>query len=96
VDVRSSTRSRRWVLPALVVLLWLVVGGPLSSFAGQLASVQENDNAAFLPESAESTVAFDDFVEFTGAENLPATSSSRGKGASPTETVMPWPGTSRT
>ena len=56
-----------------MVLLWLVVGGPLSSFAGQLASVQENDNAAFLPESAESTVAFDDFVEFTGAENLPAT-----------------------
>jgi len=54
---RSSTPSRRWLLPAVVVLLWLVVGGPLGSFAGQLASVQENDNAAFLPESAESTVA---------------------------------------
>ena len=50
-----STRSKRWILPAVVVLLWLFVGGPLGSFAGRLAEVQKNDNAAFLPKSAEST-----------------------------------------
>ena len=29
-------RSKRWVLPIVVVLLWLFVGGPLGSFAGRL------------------------------------------------------------
>ncbi|RYU09562.1 MMPL family transporter [Nocardioides iriomotensis] len=74
--VRAShrgTRSRRWVLPLLVVLLWLVVGGPMGSFAGRLAEVQENDNAAFLPQSAESTRVLDTFLEFTGVETIPAT-----------------------
>lgn len=52
---RGGTSRRRWVLPALLVLIWLAVGGPLGSFQGQLASVAENDNAAFLPTTAEST-----------------------------------------
>ena len=69
----SSPRSKRWILPLVVVLLWLFVGGPLGSFAGRLAEVQENDNAAFLPQSAESTLVLDEFMEFTGDETLPAT-----------------------
>ena len=51
----GGRRSRRWVLPLAVVLLWIFVGGPLGSFAGRLAEVQEHDNAAFLPQTAEST-----------------------------------------
>jgi RND superfamily putative drug exporter len=70
---RTGTRSRRWILPAVVVLLWLFVGGPLGSFAGKLAEVQKNDNASFLPQSAESTVVLDEFLRFTGRESLPAT-----------------------
>ena len=66
-----SPRSRRWILPLVVVLLWLFVGGPLGSYAGKLASVQENDNAAFLPESAESTLAQDEYTKFIGNESLP-------------------------
>ena len=69
----TSTRSKRWILPAVVVLLWLFVGGPLGSFAGKLAAVQENDNAAFLPQSTESTQVLDATIEFTGQESLPAT-----------------------
>ena len=71
-DGRShrSPRSRRWILPLVVVLLWLFVGGPLGSYAGKLASVQENDNAAFLP-SAESTLAQDEYTKFIGNESLP-------------------------
>ncbi len=57
----------------MVVLAWLFVGGPLGSFAGQLSTVQENDNAAFLPESAESTVAQERLTEFAGDESVPAT-----------------------
>ena len=67
----TSSRSRRWVLPAVVVLLWLFIGGPLGSYAGQLASVQENDNAAFLPKSAESTVAQEEYARFVGTEAVP-------------------------
>ncbi len=48
-------RSVRWMLPALVLLLWLGAAGPLAGLSSQLTSVQENDTAAFLPDSAEST-----------------------------------------
>lgn len=67
----SSPRSRRWVLPTVVVLLWILVGGPLGSFAGRLAEIQENDNAAFLPESAESTLAQNEYTKFVGNESVP-------------------------
>lgn len=40
---------------ALVVVAWLGIGGVGGPVFGELASVQENDNAAFLPASAEST-----------------------------------------
>ncbi|MGZ5418460.1 MAG: MMPL family transporter [Nocardioides sp.] len=69
----STPRSKRWILPLVVVLLWLFVGGPLGSFAGRLAEVQENDNASFLPQTAESTKVLNTFLEFTGAESTPAT-----------------------
>ena len=52
---RGGIRLRRWAVPALIVLFWLFVVGPLGSFAGQLSDVQENDAAGFLPASAEST-----------------------------------------
>jgi RND superfamily putative drug exporter len=45
----------RWLLPAIIALLWLGLAGPLGSFSGKLGAVQENDSAAFLPDSAEST-----------------------------------------
>jgi putative drug exporter of the RND superfamily len=67
----STSRSKRWILPAVVVLLWLFVGGPLGSFAGKLAEVQENDNAAFLPKSAESTLAQEEYARFVESESVP-------------------------
>src|SRR3954454_7474699 len=45
----------RWLLPAIIALLWLGLAGPLGSFSGKLAEVSENDSAAFLPDNAEST-----------------------------------------
>jgi RND superfamily putative drug exporter len=48
-------RSLRWLLPAIITLLWLGLAGPLGSLGGGLSDVQENDSAAFLPDSAEST-----------------------------------------
>ncbi|KAA1422800.1 MMPL family transporter [Mumia zhuanghuii] len=52
---RGSHSRVRWVLPVVVVIVWLVLGGLAGPFAGKLGEVAENDTAAFLPESAEST-----------------------------------------
>ncbi len=68
-----ASRSRRWILPLVVVLLWLFVGGPLGSFAGKLAEVQQNDNAAYLPQSTESTEALNALLDFQEEETFPTT-----------------------
>ncbi|NEK84175.1 MMPL family transporter [Blastococcus saxobsidens] len=49
------TRILRWLIPALIAIAWLGLAGPLGSFSGKLGEVSENDSAAFLPDSAEST-----------------------------------------
>ena len=46
--------------------------GPLGSLVGQLASVQKNDSAAFLPESSESTQVQRQAAQFVPADVLPA------------------------
>ena len=67
--MRSSVL--RWLLPALVVLLWLGLGGPLGSFNGKLGEVQQNDSAAFLPDSAESTRVTELQQKFRAERTLP-------------------------
>ncbi|TWP44780.1 MMPL family transporter [Lentzea tibetensis] len=62
----------RWTLPALLVVLWLVVGGIGGPLQGQLADVQKNDNASFLPESAEATEVADLQKRFADKQSLPA------------------------
>jgi putative drug exporter of the RND superfamily len=71
--VAKSGSAKRWVFPAVVVLLWLVVGGPLGAFSGKLAEVIENDNSAYLPRSAESTVALEALIGFQEQETFPTT-----------------------
>jgi putative drug exporter of the RND superfamily len=67
-----ADRRRWWLWPVIVMLVWLFVGAPLGSFAGRLGEVQTNDNAAFLPRSAESTEVLDWQRRFTEQEVLPA------------------------
>ncbi len=69
---RPDASRRRGVLPAVLVFLWLAVGGPLGSFQGQLAGVAENDNAAFLPTTAESTKVNQLQPRFAEAAVIPA------------------------
>ncbi len=49
------THLLRWLIPALIALAWLGIAGSLGSFGGKLGEVSENDSAAFLPDSADST-----------------------------------------
>jgi RND superfamily putative drug exporter len=53
--MQAARRWRRLVPVLLVVVVWLLAGGLLGPYAGKLTGVATNDQAAFLPESAEST-----------------------------------------
>ncbi|MFI6629935.1 MMPL family transporter [Nonomuraea fuscirosea] len=66
-----ARRSIRWLVPALLVLAWLAVGGGLGPFAGKLTEVSTNDQAAFLPQSAESTRVLEAQEEFRQGDTQP-------------------------
>ncbi len=72
-DLRARP-SRPWLRGVVVLLLVLTwtgvasVGGPL---VGRLSEVQNNDNADFLPDDAESTEVADRSAGFSGSSALP-------------------------
>ena len=70
---RRRISWRRALLPALVVLLGLFVVFPVAgSLGGRLGEVTENDQAAFLPDSAESTRSLEYELRFAGVQDIPA------------------------
>ncbi|MGW4665968.1 MMPL family transporter [Streptosporangium sandarakinum] len=66
-----ARKQIRWLVPALLVLVWLAVGGGLGPFAGKLTEVSTNDQAAFLPQSAESTRVLEVQERFREGETQP-------------------------
>ncbi|WP_182354555.1 MMPL family transporter [Flaviflexus huanghaiensis] len=56
----------------IILLVWLAVGAIGGQAQGQLSSVQENDQALYLPESAESTVVSERVGSFKDSQSLPA------------------------
>jgi RND superfamily putative drug exporter len=68
-----SERRLRWLIPALLVVAWLGLGGFGGPFAGKLSEVAKNDNAAFLPASAEATGVSNEQMTFSPRQILPAT-----------------------
>ncbi|GGX26132.1 MMPL family transporter [Streptomyces chryseus] len=68
----SSARLARWLVPVVVLVAWLGVGGALGPYAGKLGEVATNDQAAFLPQNAESTKVIDAQKAFRQEETLPA------------------------
>jgi RND superfamily putative drug exporter len=65
-------RLLRWSVPALLVAIWLLVGGIGGPLQGKLSEVQKNDNASFLPATAEATEVADWQKRFADRESLPA------------------------
>jgi putative drug exporter of the RND superfamily len=68
----EKRRRLRWLLPALGIVAFLAVAGPLSSLAGKVVEVQNNDSAEYLPASAEATKVQDELTRFAGQETMPA------------------------
>ncbi|MFE7504073.1 MMPL family transporter [Promicromonospora sp. NPDC057488] len=70
-----TTRVPRWLrvmLPAVLILVWLVgasVGGP---FFGRIDEVSSNDRTAYLPETAEATEVQERLSGFTEGDAIPA------------------------
>ncbi|WP_216588139.1 MMPL family transporter [Streptomyces brasiliscabiei] len=67
----TARRARRLV-PLLLLVVWLGIGGALGPFAGRLGEVATDDRAAFLPRSAESTEVIEAQRAFRQEEALPA------------------------
>ncbi|MEU2110752.1 MMPL family transporter [Streptomyces sp. NPDC019507] len=67
----SSTRLVRWLVPVVLLVAWLGVGGGLGPYAGKLGDVATNDQAAFLPQNAESTKVVKAQQDFQENETLP-------------------------
>ncbi|WP_374102698.1 MMPL family transporter [Arthrobacter sp. GN70] len=66
-------RRARWVLlSAMALLLWLAVGGIGGPTFGKLSEVSSNDQASFLPASAESTEASAWQAKFAAGGTVPA------------------------
>ncbi len=71
--VRTGSRRARiatWIAVGIAIA-WLLVGSWAGPLAGSLSQVQENDNAAFLPASAESTLVADEQAGFADSDALP-------------------------
>lgn len=68
----SLPRVVRWLLPVVMLVAWLGVGGALGPYAGKLGEVSTNDQASFLPRSAESTKAIAERAAFSRNGTVPA------------------------
>ena len=67
----SFARARRRWIALGVFLLWLVVAGFAGQYSGKLTEVEKNDNAAFLPKTAESTEVNDLQQRFVDQDTTP-------------------------
>ncbi|WP_033311589.1 MMPL family transporter [Streptomyces iakyrus] len=68
----TAPRWARRLVPLVLLLVWLGVGGTLGPYAGKLGEVATNDQAAFLPRSAESTRVLEARAAFDRSETVPA------------------------
>jgi RND superfamily putative drug exporter len=86
---RASTAPRRrprWLLPALLILRWLGIGGVGGPYQRRLAEVQENDSTPFLPADAEATRVAAERAAFADDAAIPAVVVFERAGGSPPRT----------
>ena len=67
---KSTVKGRKPLWIAIIAIVaWLGISSVAGPTFGKLSTVQENDNAAFLPDSAESTLASKITVKFNDSSN---------------------------
>ncbi|MFJ3234281.1 MMPL family transporter [Streptomyces sp. NPDC086787] len=70
--MNTLRRPVRWLVPLVLVLVWLALGAASGSYTGKLGEVSTNDQAAFLPQNAEATMVVTEQKAFKQQETLPA------------------------
>jgi RND superfamily putative drug exporter len=63
-----TARKPLWIA-IVAIIAWLGISSVAGPTFGKLSTVQENDNAAFLPDNAESTLASKVTVKFSDSSN---------------------------
>ncbi|MCX6497406.1 MAG: MMPL family transporter [Arthrobacter sp.] len=74
-NLKHSTRVPfwlRWLVPVVLVVAWLAIAGVGGPTFGRLSEVSSNDQASFLPASAEATAAQDWQAKFRDSKEIPA------------------------
>ncbi|WP_175985452.1 MMPL family transporter [Microbacterium tenebrionis] len=72
---RTRVRRRSWVrvlLPALLIVGWLVAAGMGGPLFGKVDEVSSNDQTSYLPSSADATQVQQRLGEFTDSDAVPA------------------------
>ena len=72
LPARVLASRLRWIVPAVLLVVWLVVAGGGGAYSGKLAQVQKNDASSYLPASAESSKVSELQKKFTTAQTFPA------------------------
>ncbi len=67
-----GTRILRVVLPTLLILAWVAAGGIGGPYFGKIGEVSSNDQASYLPASADATRVSELVPEFAGSDRIPA------------------------
>lgn len=73
--IGSAVVPARWIrilVPVLLILVWLVLAGIGGPTFGKLSGVSKNDQASFLPASAESTKVQTWQEKFMASDAIPA------------------------
>lgn len=68
----SVPRWLRAVIPAVLILVWLGAAGVGGPYFGRVDEVSSNDQATYLPATAEATVVQDLQTEFRDSDDIPA------------------------
>ncbi|MFI8363651.1 MMPL family transporter [Streptomyces sp. NPDC085612] len=70
--MKKTPRWAFWIVPLVLLIAWLGIGGTLGPYAGRLGEVATNDQAAFLPRGAESTRVIEARKPFETSASVPA------------------------
>jgi RND superfamily putative drug exporter len=62
----------RAVIPAILILVWLSIGGIGGPYFGKISQVSSNDATSYLPASADSTKVQNLEVKFSDKKVVPA------------------------
>src|ERR1700709_1107171 len=65
-------RALSVILPAILILVWLAIGGIGGPYFGKISQVSSNDATSYLPASSDATKVQNLEVKFADKKVLPA------------------------